>query len=138
MTRDLLGIRPANRSLPLQGGYHAGPLFEKRIRRGLVRPKGKEGVIHRAQTVRATPPWLTDEHKAQMAELYRQARCLTKLTGELHVVDHIVPKIGKTVCGLHAPWNLQVLHWLPNAVKGPWTWPDMWNEQLDLLEVRCG
>lgn len=120
-------------SLPLAGGFHAGPLFVPRLKRALMRPKGKEGVVHRAQTVRATPPWLTAEQKAQIRELYRQARALTVITGELYVVDHIVPKIGKTVCGLHVPWNLQVMHWLPNAIKGPWTWPDMPNAQLELL-----
>ena len=120
------------RPLPLAGGHHAGPLFVPRLRRGLVRPKGKEGVIHRAQTVRATPPWLTDDQRQQIREAYALARRLTRDTGQLHVVDHIVPKCGRTVCGLHVPWNLTVMHWRANAQKGAFIWPDMWNEQMDL------
>lgn len=121
------------RPLPLPEGFHVGPLFEIRKRRPLVRPKGKEGVVHRAQTVRATPAWLSDGQRQQIRDVYERARRMTEATGELHVVDHIVPKCGKTVCGLHVPWNLQVLHWRPNATKGAFIWPDMWNEQLELL-----
>ena len=47
-------------------------------------------------------------------------------TGELHVVDHIVPKINPLVCGLHVPANLQVLHWRVNTQKANLWWPDMW------------
>lgn len=117
-------------SFDLVGGFHIGPLFIPQKRRALVRPKGKEGVVHRAQTKRATPHWAD---QAAINAFYKEARRLTKLTGELHVVDHIVPKCGKTVCGLHVPWNLQVIHWKPNAIKGAWTWPDMWDEQLELI-----
>jgi hypothetical protein len=121
------------RALDLPGGFHVGPLFVIRKQRTLVRPKGKEGVIHRAQTVRATPIWLSDEQRQHIRDVYAAARLLTEATGELHVVDHIVPKCGKTVCGLHVPRNLQVLHWKPNAQKGAFIWPDMWNEQMELL-----
>jgi hypothetical protein len=34
------------------------------------------------------------------------------------VVDHIVPKVGLTVCGMHVWWNLRVIHCRENATKG--------------------
>lgn len=117
--------------LDLEGGFHVGPLFEKNIIRPLVRPPGKQGMVHRAQTKRATPRWLSEADLDWIADLYREAKWRTEQTGELHVVDHIVPKIGKTVCGLHVPWNLRVIHWRENATKGASWWPDMWMEQAD-------
>lgn len=116
-------------ALELVGGFHVGPLFVVVLQRPLVRPLGKAGVIHRAQTKRATPPWAD---LTAVAAFYEEAKRLTRATGELHVVDHIVPKIGRTVCGLHVPANLRVIHWRENARKGAWTWPGMWGEQLEL------
>lgn len=66
--------------------------------------------IRRQRQLRqATPDWLTDEHWAQMDAFYAEARRLTKETGIPHEVDHEVPLRGKTVCGLHVPWNLRVM-----------------------------
>lgn len=58
---------------------------------------------------KAIPPWLTEAQKQEIADLYWLSRdaCLT--TGERYEVDHIIPLIGKDICGLHVPWNLQVL-----------------------------
>jgi 5-methylcytosine-specific restriction endonuclease McrA len=57
----------------------------------------------------ATPNWLTPEQKDQIKDLYIKAVCLSKDTGILHEVDHIIPLHGKRVCGLHVPSNLQIL-----------------------------
>lgn len=57
----------------------------------------------------ATPKWLTYLQKQEMHSLYRIAQQLTKTTGVRYVVDHIVPLRSDTVCGLHVPWNLQVI-----------------------------
>ena len=57
----------------------------------------------------ATPKWLSDDHIARIRELHWLANDLRKVTGETYHVDHVVPILGEDVCGLHVPWNLQIL-----------------------------
>lgn len=57
----------------------------------------------------ATPDWLTQEHKQEIENLYWLARDLKAVSGQDYHVDHIVPLVNKNICGLHVPWNLQVL-----------------------------
>ena len=40
---------------------------------------------------------------------YWLAQDLFKVSGQTYHVDQIVPLQGRHVCGLHVPWNLQVL-----------------------------
>lgn len=56
----------------------------------------------------ATPPWLNDHHRLQISTMEWKAAQLTKTTGIIHRVCHIIPLDGKGVCGLHVPWNLQI------------------------------
>jgi len=116
--------------LQLEGGHCNGPLFAPAcITRPLVIPPGKEGRVHLARIARATPGWAD---MAAIARVYAEAERRTRETGELHVVDHIVPKRSRLVCGLHVANNLQVFHWRANLLKGAWEWPDMPEAQLGL------
>lgn len=66
----------------------------------------------RAAKACRTPPWADLE---AIKEIY--ARCPIGFH-----VDHIVPLKGKTVSGLHVPWNLQYLPPIENLRKNN-SWP---------------
>lgn len=77
-------------------------------------PKGKERqrrneAIRNKRNKQATPKWLTKEQKQQIVDTYELMRDCRTITGEDYHVDHIVPLRGENICGLHVPWNLQVL-----------------------------
>jgi hypothetical protein len=72
----------------------------------------------RAAKLKATPKWLTTSQLDEIKAMYVLADELTKSTGIPHQVDHIVPLQGSNVCGLHVPWNLQVIAASKNASKG--------------------
>lgn len=52
---------------------------------------------------------LSEDQISQMLDIYWHARDITVCTGEPYEVDHIIPLNGVTICGLHVPWNLQIL-----------------------------
>lgn len=52
---------------------------------------------------------LSDDHKNEVYDIYWLARDLKACTGYDYHVDHIIPLNGKGICGLHVPWNLQIL-----------------------------
>lgn len=63
----------------------------------------------RAKKLNATPSWLTKEHYREMRAIYSLAKELQWLSNETLEVDHEIPLQGEIVCGLHVPWNLQIL-----------------------------
>lgn len=89
----------------------------------ILRPRHSAQAMKRyAGKVRAIPAW--SDPKAIDA-LYVEAARITAETGVPHDVDHIVPIISKTVCGLHVHHNLRVLEKTANRKKGNRHWPDM-------------
>jgi 5-methylcytosine-specific restriction endonuclease McrA len=74
--------------------------------------------LQRSGAKEAAPQWLTKQHWEAIAEVYAIAQRLTVITGVLHVVDHVWPLKGARSCGLHVPWNLQVITHAFNVAKG--------------------
>jgi hypothetical protein len=73
--------------------------------------------LRQVSKLQATPKWLSKEHLNAIKEVYKFAKETQNLYKIRMAVDHIVPIKGKTVCGLHVPWNLCVRTASDNSVK---------------------
>lgn len=71
-----------------------------------------------AAKIQRTPPWLTPKQIAEVDDFYHLAEALNRVANEFYEVDHIVPLRGRSVSGLHVPWNLQLLTTRENCIKG--------------------
>ena len=67
--------------------------------------------------LQATPPWLTRQHWEAIEAVYVEASHRQDQDGIKRHVDHIYPLQGKMCCGLHVPWNLQILIAVDNCRK---------------------
>ena len=56
-------------------------------------------------------------HLDQIVKIYEKRDGKIKQTGIDHHVDHIIPIKGKNICGLHVPWNMQILPAKENRQK---------------------
>jgi len=70
-----------------------------------------------AAKLQRTPQWLTEEDYSRIEDCYKTAKQLEKTFGAKLDVDHIVPLLGRNVCGLHVPWNLMILSATENRRK---------------------
>ena len=66
------------------------------------------------RTSQAMPAWVDNK---ELIPIYEQARRLSDIIGIKYAVDHIVPITHDLVCGLHVPWNLQIIPAWQNSVK---------------------
>ena len=75
----------------------------------------------RIARLQRTPFWLNAGQEFEMECIYKYCAALRSV-GLDYEVDHMVPLQGKTVSGLHVPWNLQILTASENAAKGNRLW----------------
>ena len=74
-------------------------------------------VKRKCDRIRRTPTWLTAGHFEQIKAIYKASIDLSVRTGKKYHVDHAIPLRGKTVSGLHVPWNLQIIPATDNLRK---------------------
>jgi hypothetical protein len=110
-------------SLAASKAYYAGNAEERKakqrawskVNRGTANALSKR---YKLKKRNATPAWLSEFDLLAMKCKYQVAAMLNKHGVEPWHVDHIVPIRGKDVCGLHVPWNLQVIPAKDNLSKG--------------------
>lgn len=92
----------------------------------------KRKVQYYSSIVRAWPTtWdLPPEH---YRSVYREAHRRRQMGHDVNV-DHVVPLSSPLVCGLHVPWNLEIIPRLANAKKSNKWWPGAPFEQPDLFD----
>jgi len=86
--------------------------YSKKYRKANLETFAAKTALRRARKLQATPPWLNDAHRAEIAKFYEGARFLG-----LHV-DHRWALRGKRWSGLHVPWNLRLMTRENNVAKG--------------------
>ena len=68
----------------------------------------------RAKKIKAQPKWVDE---ADLVEMYEYSKEVQWLSEEPIHVDHIIPLCHPDVCGLHVPWNLQLIPASENFYK---------------------
>lgn len=119
---EILKLEDFSRDSHSKDGRHTICLFckSKKFREyaknnpDIIRSKGAK---RRACEKNATPKWLSDLHKKQIREIYKRSVYLEKTTNLSFDVDHIIPLSHPNICGLHVPWNLQVMEKTNNIKK---------------------
>jgi len=71
----------------------------------------------RVKKLQRIPRWIKDVFIDEIKEFYKMAKQMEKVFPWKQHVDHIIPLKGKTVSGLHVPWNLQILSKKSNLEK---------------------
>lgn len=110
-------------------------LCKERIKNWELRNPGKvraKGNRRRAAKLNAEPKWLSEVHQEQITQTYTLAKDCEIITGDKYHVDHIVPLQGKNICGLHVPWNLQVLPADLNQSKSNKYDPDLYGPRFEV------
>ena len=90
----------------------------------------RRSIRYFSQLYQAFPAWCSGH--PGFTEINREARRRRERGENVHI-DHIVPIISPLVCGLHVPWNLQVIGAGPNMRKSNHIWPGHPFENLDLF-----
>jgi len=82
---------------------------------------------------KAWPDWCAED--IRFKQIYARAKQMRKEGRDVHV-DHIIPICSDIVCGLHVPWNLEIISAKENLQKSNKRWPDHPFEIPDLFRFE--
>lgn len=91
------------------------------------------GSLRRARKRQSASLVLSSDSKRQLRAIFNEARSLTADAGVPYEVDHQIPLAHPLVCGLHVPWNLQVITRTANREKHNHFDPCEWTDAHPLI-----
>jgi hypothetical protein len=91
--------------------------YDKNYRKTKASEINARNAKRKASKKQRTPKWITEDQLKEIKKFYKWAHTKSLTTNQKWHVDHIIPMNGKTVSGLHVPWNLQVITAKENIAK---------------------
>ncbi len=98
-----------------------------------LHPSYRRSVRYYTKLYQAWPDWCSDH--PGFNTIYSEAKRLRKVGRDVHV-DHIVPICSPIVCGLHVPWNLEIIPAKTNMSKSNHCWPGHPYENQELFSTE--
>jgi hypothetical protein len=92
-------------------------LYVEKNREKIMIQKSSQAIERRTQKITAGAKWLDKDLLKDILYKVQEIRNLNKLGKEKYHLDHIIPLKHDLVCGLHVPWNLQILTQYENCYK---------------------
>jgi len=99
-----------------------------------LNPSYRRSIRYYTKLYQAWPEWCA-KHPG-FSKIYREAKRRRKVGQDVHV-DHIVPIVSPIVCGLHVPWNLEIIPAKTNMSKSNHYWPGHPYENKELFPTTC-
>jgi hypothetical protein len=79
--------------------------------------RDKYSLTYRLRKNRTSLSKLAKQFKVEIKEIYDKSHYMSKKYSCNFQVDHIIPLNNPDVCGLHVPWNLQIMFKRLNGTK---------------------